>query len=74
MKSFEELGLSENILKALKKKGFEEPTPIQERVIPLLLTEQIDVVGQAQTGTGKTAAFGLPLIDMLEEKKIISRQ
>ena len=68
MKSFEELGLSENILKALKKKGFEEPTPIQEKVIPLLLTEQIDIVGQAQTGTGKTAAFGLPLLDMLKEK------
>ncbi|MDY6821672.1 MAG: DEAD/DEAH box helicase [Deferribacterota bacterium] len=68
MKSFEELGLSENILRALKKKGFEEPTPIQEKVIPLLLTEQVDIVGQAQTGTGKTAAFGLPLVDLLKEK------
>lgn len=65
---FKELGLSENILKALKKKGFEEPTPIQEQTIPLLLKGEIDIVGQAQTGTGKTAAFGLPLIDKLEEK------
>ncbi|AEX86220.1 DNA/RNA helicase, superfamily II [Marinitoga piezophila KA3] len=66
---FEDLGLSESTLKALKKKGFEEPTPIQEKVIPILLQEGIDVIGQAQTGTGKTAAFGLPLIEKLEPSK-----
>ena len=68
MESFEKLGLSENILRALKKKGFEEPTPIQEKVIPILLNKDVDIVGQAQTGTGKTAAFGLPLIDLLREE------
>lgn len=68
LNKFRMLGLSENTLKALKKKGFKEPTPIQVRVIPLLLNEDVDVVGQAQTGTGKTAAFGLPLIERLKEK------
>ncbi len=65
---FKELGLSETTLKALKKKGFEEPTPIQERVIPILLSEDTDIIGQAQTGTGKTAAFGLPLIEKIEKR------
>jgi ATP-dependent RNA helicase DeaD len=64
--SFNELGLSENTLRAVTEKGFEEPTPIQARIIPLLLGGNRDIVGRAQTGTGKTAAFGLPLIDMLE--------
>ncbi len=68
MKSFEELGLSEATLKALKKKGFEEPTPIQVKTIPLLLHGDKDIVGQAQTGTGKTAAFGLPMIELLPGK------
>jgi len=62
------LVLSENTLKALSKKGFEEPTPIQELVIPRLLSGTQDIVGQAQTGTGKTAAFGLPLIELLDDK------
>jgi len=52
----------------LSKKGFEEPTPIQELVIPRLLSGTQDIVGQAQTGTGKTAAFGLPLIELLDDK------
>ncbi|KAF2955074.1 DEAD/DEAH box helicase [Marinitoga sp. 38H-ov] len=69
LEKFEKLGLSETTLKALKKKGFEEPTPIQEKVIPLLLQENVDVIGQAQTGTGKTAAFGLPLIEKLKPSK-----
>ncbi|MBN2482795.1 MAG: DEAD/DEAH box helicase [Candidatus Omnitrophica bacterium] len=69
LEKFKALGLSERTLKALKKKGFEEPTQIQEETIPLLLTGDIDIVGQAQTGTGKTAAFGLPLIEMLEKGK-----
>jgi len=65
---FKQLGLSDETLKALEKKGFEEPSPIQEQTIPLLLKGDIDVVGQAQTGTGKTAAFGLPLIERLNSK------
>ena len=65
---FKELGLSETTLRALKKKGFEEPTPIQEKVIPILLGQDTDIIGQAQTGTGKTAAFGLPLIEKLDRK------
>jgi ATP-dependent RNA helicase DeaD len=68
MESFEELGLSKAALKALKQKGFEEPTPIQVKTIPVLLRDDRDVVGQAQTGTGKTAAFGLPIIEMMSEK------
>lgn len=66
MTKFENLGLSENTLKALAKKGFEEPSPIQEQTIPILLKGEKDIIGQAQTGTGKTAAFGLPLIEKLE--------
>ncbi|MDD4294152.1 MAG: DEAD/DEAH box helicase [Candidatus Omnitrophica bacterium] len=65
MEKFKNLGLSENILAALSKKGFEEPSPIQEKVIPILLNEAYDVIAQAQTGTGKTAAFGIPLIEKL---------
>lgn len=64
--AFAALGLSEETLKALSKKGFEEPTPIQAKVIPILLEGAADVIGQAQTGTGKTGAFGLPLIERLE--------
>lgn len=67
MQSFEELGLSKGTLKVLTKKGFEVPTPIQEITIPAILTGNKDVVAQAQTGTGKTAAFGLPMIELLEE-------
>ncbi len=67
-KTFDQLGLSTTTLAALKKKGFEYPTPIQALTIPALLEDKKDIVGQAQTGTGKTAAFGLPLIDMLSEK------
>ncbi len=63
---FAELGLSEQTIAALEKKGFEEPTQIQKECIPLLLKEQVDVVGQAQTGTGKTAAFGLPILEIVD--------
>ncbi len=66
MEKFRELGLSEATIEALAKKGFEEPTPIQAKTIPLLLKGERDIVGQAQTGTGKTAAFGLPLIEKLD--------
>ena len=63
--SFEELGLREEVLKSLKELGFEAPTPIQEQAIPHLMKEDCDFVGLAQTGTGKTAAFGLPLINYI---------
>ncbi len=69
MEKFRELGLSEVTLDALAKKGFEEPSPIQAQTIPLLLKGLKDIVGQAQTGTGKTAAFGLPLVELLDENK-----
>lgn len=64
---FQDLGLSAETLSAITEKGFIHPTPIQAATIPLLLKNEIDIVGQAQTGTGKTAAFGLPLIELLEE-------
>jgi ATP-dependent RNA helicase DeaD len=60
---FRDLGLSDQMIDALRKKGFEEPTPIQALTIPFLLKGTKDVVGQAQTGTGKTGAFGIPLIE-----------
>ncbi|HYQ84498.1 MAG TPA: DEAD/DEAH box helicase, partial [Rubrobacter sp.] len=65
MKSFKELGLSEEIQTAIDELGFDEPTPIQEEAVPELLDGH-DVIGQAQTGTGKTAAFGLPLLQYLD--------
>ena len=68
LEKFRALGLSDNTLAALHKKGFEEPTEIQAHTIPLLLRGDVDVVGHAQTGTGKTAAFGLPLIENLRER------
>ena len=66
MEKFISLGLSEKSIQALTRKGFEEPTEIQTLTIPLLLEGQIDIIAQAQTGTGKTAAFGLPLIEKLD--------
>ncbi|MBA2257052.1 MAG: DEAD/DEAH box helicase, partial [Thermoleophilaceae bacterium] len=65
MPTFQELGLSEPLIDALRHLGYERPTPIQEQAIPVLL-EGRDVIGQAQTGTGKTAAFGLPLLDYVD--------
>ena len=67
LEKFAELGLSEKSLLAISKKGFEEPSPIQKLTIPLLLKNEKDIVGQAQTGTGKTAAFGLPIMDKITE-------
>lgn len=69
MKTFEELGVSTEILKAIKEMGYENPMPVQEEVIPYLLGNGNDVVALAQTGTGKTAAFGLPLIQKIDVKK-----
>jgi ATP-dependent RNA helicase DeaD len=65
MSTFAELGLADEILAALHEVGYEEPTPIQEQAIPSLL-EGKDVIGQAQTGSGKTAAFGLPMIQYID--------
>jgi ATP-dependent RNA helicase DeaD len=65
MPTFAELGLSETLVEALQHLGYENPTPIQEQAIPSLL-EGRDVIGQAQTGTGKTAAFGLPLLQYVD--------
>lgn len=67
-KIFEELGLSEEILSYIEKKGFKKPTEVQRLAIPKLLRNDVDLIVQAQTGTGKTAAFGLPLIQMLDRK------
>lgn len=66
MKTFEELGVSPEILKAIEEMGYESPMPVQEEVIPYLLGEGNDVVALAQTGTGKTAAFGLPIIQGID--------
>lgn len=63
---FNELPLSPQILKAVEELGFEEPTPVQAQVIPLLLNTDRDLVGLSQTGTGKTAAFGLPVLEKLD--------
>ena len=65
--SFEDLNLDRKILAALKEMGFEEPSPIQKGAIPMAL-EGEDLIGQAQTGTGKTAAFGIPIIQKINEK------
>ncbi len=66
-REFSSLGLSESTLKIIKKKGFEEATEIQALTIPVMLREKVDIVGQARTGTGKTAAFGLPILENLEK-------
>ena len=62
MKTFEELGVSGEIRKAIEELGFVQPMPVQEAVIPYLLENKNDVIALAQTGTGKTAAFGIPLL------------
>lgn len=69
MNTFLDAGIQQDICKALSDLGFEEPTPVQAQVIPLMLSRQVDLVGLAQTGTGKTAAFGLPLIQLINGKK-----
>ena len=69
MKTFEELGVSDELLLAISEMGFEMPMPVQAKVIPHLLNEDNDVVALAQTGTGKTAAFGLPVLQRINAKK-----
>jgi ATP-dependent RNA helicase DeaD len=64
--TFKELGLSNNVLKALSELGFENPTEIQQQAVPQLLEGHHDFIGLAQTGTGKTAAFGLPLLERID--------
>ncbi len=68
MTTFNELEISSPIMKALEKMGFEEATPIQQETIPLAM-EGNDVIGQAQTGTGKTAAFGIPMLEKVDPKQ-----
>ena len=62
---FEEMGLSPQILKAVTDMGFEEATPIQSQAIPFILKGK-DIIGQSQTGTGKTASFGIPCLEMID--------
>src|SRR5690606_28374076 len=65
--SFDSLGLEEGLLQSISQLGFTQPTPIQEKAIPVLLQGTRDFVGLAQTGTGKTAAFGLPLLQLIKK-------
>jgi len=67
--SFNDFGLSPKLIEAINSKGFEEPTAIQTMTIPVMLQNDTNLIAQAQTGTGKTAAFGLPLINMIDIKK-----
>lgn len=69
MKKFKELGLNTQILKSLAEFGYQEATPIQEQAIPFILKNNRDLIGLAQTGTGKTAAFGLPILNKLKKEK-----
>ena len=66
MELFKNLGLNEDLLKGIEELGFSTPTPVQELVIPKALTTSGDIVALAQTGTGKTAAFGLPLLQLID--------
>ena len=69
MVSFEELGIEEGLLQSIHTLGFTQPTPIQEKAIPVLLQGTKDFIGLAQTGTGKTAAFGLPLLQLINKQQ-----
>ena len=71
MIAFEDIGLRDDILEVIKNLGFEKPTPIQAKTIPHLLKSDQDLIASAQTGTGKTAAFGLPAVQLtnIEDKK-----
>ena len=66
MKNFSELGVEQSLLNAIQELGFENPTPIQEQTIPVFLETERDILGLAQTGTGKTAAFGLPILQLID--------
>ena len=71
--SFNQLQLIEPVLKALSEEGYTQPTPIQERSIPVIL-EKRDLLGCAQTGTGKTAAFTIPILQLMHEQQLQQRQ
>ena len=68
MQSFEEIGLSKELLKSIGEIGFKTPTPIQKKSIPFLLRKNKDLIALAQTGTGKTAAFGLPILQQIDNR------
>jgi len=70
---FTKLGLSKPILKAIQDQGYDKPTPIQKQSIPIILKQQ-DVLAGAQTGTGKTAGFTLPMLELLSKKNIKKRR
>src|SRR3989337_679877 len=67
---FTDLGLSKEALQAVSSMGFEEPTPIQAKTIPILLKGK-DAIGQAQTGTGKTAAYGIPIVEKIDPRNFM---
>ncbi|WP_025739464.1 DEAD/DEAH box helicase [Aquimarina pacifica] len=73
MNKFEALGLGEAVIKAVEDMGFETPSEVQEKAIPILLNEDTDIVALAQTGTGKTAAFGFPLIEKVDSSSRITQ-
>ena len=68
MTKFNELGIDDSILLAVQELGFERPTEVQEKTIPIVLNQKTDLVALAQTGTGKTAAFGIPLLQYVDTK------
>lgn len=68
MTTFQEMGISDPIKRAITDMGFEEASPIQEKAIPIALTGR-DIIGQAQTGTGKTAAFSIPILEKIDTSK-----
>ena len=68
MTTFQEIGISEPIKRAITDMGFEEASPIQEKAIPIALSGK-DIIGQAQTGTGKTAAFAIPILEKVDTSK-----
>jgi len=69
MRTFEELGVCAEIRRAIEEMGFVQPMPVQEEVIPALLESRRDTVALAQTGTGKTAAFGIPLLQRIDTSR-----
>jgi ATP-dependent RNA helicase DeaD len=69
MQKFQDLGLNESLVNAISDMGFKEPSEVQEKAIPILLSKETDLVALAQTGTGKTAAFGFPLIQKINAEK-----
>ena len=68
--TFEELGVCKPILDAIEEMGFVAPMPIQEAVVPFLLNENRDIIALAQTGTGKTAAYGIPLLQTIDVNRV----